>query len=213
MFTIDLLKGEGIPVKSRPESIAMGVITLAVPVIVAIVMFGYYLHTQIVISIHKQGINNYETKIWELSEAVKLQKSFAKEKNIINNSLSEVEFSIGRHTQWSPILATIVETMPDSVVLTQLSVSQRSVRRKVPGKDDPEKKIDMSVPVRTLHMNISGRPQSDCDRAVKDFRDSLRSSALLKPMLEDIRVSQGFETVDGEKVVSYEIDCIFKPGL
>ena len=213
MFTIDLLKGQGLPAKSRPEGIAIAAGTLAVPVIIAIVMFGFYLRNKIIISIKKQAIVNYETRIDELSDAVELQKSFENEKNAISSCLSEVSTSIGRHTQWSPVLTTLVKNMPDSVVLTDLEVKQGSVKRKVPKKDDATKMIDISVPVRTLQINVCGSPQSDCDKAVRDFRERLHSSTLLGPKLENIRVSQRFGTLRNRDVVSYQIDCIFKPGL
>jgi len=212
MFTIDLLKGQGLPVKSRPEGIAVAAATFAVPVIIAIAMFGYYLHAKIVISIQKQGITNYETRTNELAGAIAMQKSFEKEKNIINSSISEVKASIGRHTQWSPILVTLVKNIPDSMVLTKLEGKQRYVKRKVPKKGDPKQMVKISVPVRTLRMNISGSPQSNCDRAVRDFRDRLRFSAALEPKLEDIRFAQKADTLEGRDVISYEIDCIFKPG-
>ena len=76
MFTIDLLKGQGIPKKSRPEGVAVAVMTFAVPIIIAIVMFGCFLHTRVVMSIQKQGMAGYEKKIQELSQAVELQRSF-----------------------------------------------------------------------------------------------------------------------------------------
>ncbi len=213
MFTIDLLKGQGLPAKSRPEGIAIAATTLAVPVIIAIVMFGFYLRNKIIISIQKQEIVNYETKIVELSDAVELQKSFENEKNAVSSCLSEVSTFISRHTQWSPVLTTLVKNMPDSVVLTELNVKQSSVKRKVPKKDDPKKMIDISIPVRTLQMNVCGSPQSNCDKAVRDFRDRLRSSAFLGPKLENIRVSQRFGTLESRDVVFYQIDCIFKPEL
>lgn len=211
MFTIDLLKGQCIPIKSRPESVAVTAVTFAVPVIIAIVMFGFYLSNGVVISVQKQRIVNYEANIDKLSDATELQKSFEQEKKAIGSCLSEVSSAIGRHTQWSPILVTMVKNMPDSMVLTKLEVKEHSVRRKVPKRNDPGKMVDISVPVRTLQMSISGSPQYDCDRAVRDFRNSLRSSSLLGPKLEDIRVSQKSDTLEGQSVVSYEIDCIFKP--
>jgi len=211
MFTIDLLKGQCIPIKSRPESVAVAAVTFAVPVIIAIVMFGFYLSNRVVISVQKQRIVNYEANIDKLSDATELQKSFEQEKKAIGSCLSEVSSAIGRHTQWSPILVTMVKNMPDSMLLTKLEVKEHSVRRKVPKRNDPGKMVDISVPVRTLQMSISGSPQYDCDRAVRDFRNSLRSSSLLGPKLEDIRVSQKSDTLEGQRVVSYEIDCIFKP--
>ena len=118
MFTIDLLKGQGIPIKSRPGGIAIVATTLVVPIIIAIAILGLYLSDSIAMSIQKQEIINYETKIGGLSDAVEFQKSFEKEKAVIGCALSEVKSSIGRHTQWTPVLATLVENMPDLLVLT-----------------------------------------------------------------------------------------------
>ena len=213
LFTIDLLKGQGIPIKSRPDSIAVAAVIFAVPLIIAIVMFGYYLHTRIVISIQKQRIINYEAKIDELSDAVQLQKSFEKEKSAINSCLSEVSYSIGRHTQWSPVLVVLTENMPGSVLLTALEVKQHSLKRKVPTKDDSKKMVNVTVPARTLNMSVCGSAQSGCDKQVKDFRDCLRFSPLLKTKLEGIIVSQDFDTLGDQDVVSYQIGCVFKPGL
>jgi hypothetical protein len=213
MFTIDLLKGQGIPIKSRPCGVAIAAMVFAVPIFVAMVMLGFYLGDRIVISTKKQAIVNYERYINKLSDAVKLQESFEKEKSNINNCLSEALSSADRHTQWSPILATVVENMPDSMVLTRLEVKQRPANKKVPQKDDPNKMIDVSVPASTLQMSVSGRSQANNDKAVKDFKDRLRLSALLAPKLEDIIVSQKSDTFEGQDVVSYEIDCIFKPEL
>ncbi len=213
MFTIDLLKGQGIPIKTKPEDIAIVAAIFTVPIIITIVMFGFYLINSVAISIQKQEIINYEAKIAGLSDAVKLQKSLENEKNAVISSLAEVGSSIGRHTQWSPVLATLVKNMPDSVILTELELKQHSIRRKVPAKNDPKNVTIITVPVRTLRMRVSGSPQSNCDKAIRDFRDSLRFSTLLEPKLEDIKVSQEFATLGDQDVVSYEIDCIFKPGL
>ena len=213
MFNIDLLKGEGIPVKRKPEGIIIAAATFMVPIIIAIVMLGYYLHTSITTAIQKREIVTYETKFQELSDVIELQKSFEKKRNVINSCLSEVSASVGRYTQWSPVLAIVAENMPDSMILTKLEAKHSSVRRKVPKKDDPEKMVETSVPVRTLQMNVSGRPQQNYDKEVRDFSNRLRSSTPLGPKLEDIRVSQGVDTLQGQDVVSYEIDCIFKPDL
>jgi len=213
MFTIDLLKGERIPLKSRPEGVAIGTLTFVVPIIAAIVMFGFYLNNSIAMSIQKRNIMKYEEKAYELSGAVKLQKSLEKEKSAINSCLSEVSSSIDRHTQWSGILTTLAKHMPDSMVLTRLEVKQRSVTKRVPSKADPEKMMSINIPVRTLHINVCGSAQFDCDRAVKDFKDRLRASPLVGPKLEAIKVSQEFATLEGQEVVCYGIDCVFKAGL
>jgi Tfp pilus assembly protein PilN len=211
MFTIDLLKGQGIPMKSRPEGIVIAAVTLAVPLAIAIAIFSFYLRGQIIMSIKKQDIANYEAKIAKMSDVVKLQRLFEREKIVYSSCLSEVKSSIGRHTQWSSILTTLVENIPDSIVLTAISVKQGTIKKSIPQKDDPKKMVDTIVPIRTLHMSVYGSPQYDCGDAVRQFRDRLWSSALLGPKLENIRVSQKSERIENKDVISYEIDCVFKP--
>jgi len=213
MFTIDLLKGQGIPMKSSPAGIAIAAVTVAAPMTIAIIMFGFYLNNRTHVSIKEQEIVRCQAEIDKLSGAVELQDSLEKEKIVYGNYLSEVKSSISRYIQWSPVLVTLVENMPDSVMLTGLEVKQQSVRKKVPKKDNPQEMIEKNIPVRILQMTVSGSPQHDCDKAVRDFRNHLRSSAFLGPKLENIAVSQESETLEGRDVASYEIECVFKTRL
>lgn len=211
MFTIDLLKGEGLPAKGRAQRMAVAAIASAVPVVLAIAMFGFYLHNRVSISIQNGEITRQKAKTAELSEAVELQKSLEREKVVYGTCMAEVKTAVGMQTQWSPILEIIVASMPDSVVLTALEVKQTTVRKTVPSKDDPETTISVSVPVPTLQMSVAAMAQSD--NAIRSFRDKLRSSVVLGPKLENITVSQRADKLGGLDVVSYEINCIFKPKI
>jgi len=213
MFRIDLLKGQGIPIRSRPAGIAIAAVTTLVPLVAGTVMFSFYVHDRIIVSINRQRAASYTTKINGLSEAVRLQESLGKEKSDYGNRLSEVKSSLGRYTQWSPVLAAMVESMPDTVALTAVEVKQSSVKKKVPKKDSPGTTTDVTVPVTTLRLSLYASPQSDSDKAIRDFRDQLRSSSFLGPKLDNIIVSQEIGTLDGREVVSYEMDCVFKPKL
>jgi Tfp pilus assembly protein PilN len=213
MFTIDLLKGQNLPVRTKPQGVAIFVATFAVPALVAMLMVGFYFRNEVIISVQEQNVSGFETQIQRLADALKLRKSSEKEKLSVNNCLADVASSIHRHIQWSPILVTLVENLPESVVLTNLEVKKQSVKRQVVASGD-SKKSDTSVFVRTLKMRVSGEPTSNCDLDVKNFRDRLRASDFLGPKLEDIVIaSQGHDTLDGRDVITYDIDCIFKPGV
>ena len=215
MFTIDLLKGKGVPAKIGPEGVAVAVVALAVPLIIALVMLGGFLRNRIVISIQTGAIANYDAKITQLADVVQFQKSFENEKNTVNNSLAEVASNIGGHIQWSPVLVTLVENMPGPVFLTKLDVKQDSVKVKMPQKDDPKKTIETQVPVKTLQMSLLGSSPAGCDKEVRDFRDRLRAviPAASRQQLEDVKVAQQVGKFEEKDAVSYEIDFIFKPRL
>jgi hypothetical protein len=221
MFTIDLLKGQGRPVRTRPQGVAIFVATFAVPMLVVFLMFGYYYRNKVIISIHEQNIASYTSQTERLSDALKLKKSWENEKTNLGNCMADVAAIINKHTQWSPILVSLVENLPESVVLNSLEVKQTSVKKKaavdgsmIAEKDKKDKTVDISVTVRTLKMRLCGNPNSDFDREIKAFRDRLLASNAIGTKLEDVVItSQTNETMDGRDVVSYDIDCIFKPGI
>ena len=213
MFTIDLLNGQAIPLKSKPGSLAIIAVTVVIPIAVAMGLVSFYMQNNIVLSIKNQEINKSQAEIDELSGAVAMKNALEQKKMTYVGYLTEVKSSIKRHTQWSPVLTTLMENIPDSVVLTSLAVNHSSVKRKVPKKDDPEQMVEIDVPVRVLRMIVSGGRQNNCDEAVRDFRDRIRDSAFLGPKLENIGVSQKAENREGQNVVSYEINCVLRPGV
>jgi Tfp pilus assembly protein PilN len=213
MFTIDLLKGQAIPLKSKPGSLAIIVISAAIPVTIAVGMLSFYQRNKIVASVKEKEIAKCQAEIDELSDAVEFQKALEKKKTAYGSCLSEVRSSIKRHTQWSPVLTTLMENIPDSVVLKSLAVVHETVKKKAPKEDNPKKMVDIDVLVRILRLSVSGGQESNCDEAVRDFRDRIRASAFLGPRLEKIGVSQESETLYGQDVVSYEISCVLKPGF
>ena len=213
MFTIDLLKGQGVPLKSSPGGIIITAITIAVPLYILLMTFGFYKNEETYMSIQQQEITRCRSEIERLSDAVKLHKSLENEKILYKNCISEVSSSIDKYIQWSPVLVTLVENMPNSVMLTGLEVRQDSVKKKVPSPSNPKEMIDGSVPINVLTVSISGGPQYDCNKEVRDFQDSLQSSDFLGPKLENIVVSRESETLEGQDVASYEIECVFKPRI
>jgi Tfp pilus assembly protein PilN len=213
MFTIDLLKGQAIPLKSKPGSLAVIAVTVAIPVIAAMGMVTFYRHNKIIVSMKQQEVVKCQAEIDELSDAVELHRQLEQKKITYSSALSEVKSSIKRHAQWSPVLTALIENIPDSVVLTSLELEHNFVKMKVPKKDNPKEKVETDVPVRTLRLNVYGGHQTNIDGAIRDFRDGLRNSAFLGPKLDDIRVSKESETQQGQNVVSYEMSCLFKPGM
>ena len=215
MFTIDLLKGQGRPVRTRPKGIAIFVATFVVPMLVAILMASYYYSNRVVISINNQNVANYTTQIERLADTLKLKESWERDKINLSNCLSDVASSIGTHTQWSPILVSLVQNLPNSAVLNSLEIKQTLINKKASAiADKKDKTTDTSVTVRTLRMRLCGNPNSDFDREIKAFRDRLLASDVIGTKLEDVVIaSQTNDTMDGRNVISYDIDCIFKPGI
>ena len=56
MFTIDLLKGQGIPIRSQPQGIVLGVIIIVVPLIMTVISLNSYLNSRVTIGVQAREI-------------------------------------------------------------------------------------------------------------------------------------------------------------
>jgi hypothetical protein len=213
MFTIDLLKGRGIPARNRPEGVVAAAVAMAMPIVVTILLLGFFISNKVMITVRQRELTNCVRQADGLTEAVALQHSFEAEKTQIASCMAEAATAINRHMQWSDILVALVKNLPDPLVLTQLSVNEQSARVKVADKNDPDRKIDVFVPTRTLNVSLGGSSESASDRAVRDFRDRLRLANALAHKIEDIPVSQEVGIEDDREVATYEMKCIFKPQI
>jgi Tfp pilus assembly protein PilN len=211
MYTIDLRKGEGLPIRSRPGGIAFACLIVVVPFLVGVGATSFYMDGEVVIAIQNQQVSLLTTAAEALSDAVQKKESLEQAKAQAVCLLSDVRTILGGHTQWSPTLASLIENLSDTLVLTKLEARQNTMRYKVPDKDDPTKKVDASVPVRELKICVCGKDKEISSEAVRRFQESLRSSATIGPMLDSITVSQNATILDSQEAVLYELNCVFKP--
>lgn len=213
MFKIDLLKGQAIPIKSKPGGIAVMAGAIAIPVVAVIILVNSFLTGSVSLAVGKQQIVSYSNQTEKLADAVAMQKSFEEEKSAQYSYLSEISANIGRHLQWTPILVTVVESMPDTMVITSLEVKRDSVKRQIPKKGDPTKMVDANVLVKRMLISVTGDPSQNHDESVKRFCQRMRFSEVLGPMIDNISVNQKARKNKGKDELSYEIDCVFKPDL
>ncbi|MDD5459650.1 MAG: hypothetical protein PHF37_09700 [Phycisphaerae bacterium] len=210
LFTIDLLHGRGRPEQVSPARTAAVTAFMAVPVAIVLICVGVFATNKIVISDSRGKIDELDKKIAEYGDIQERQKQAEAIKGRLNDYFNEVNSSLYRHQQWSSVIELVVDNIPNFMVLTEFNVKQRFNREQVPQKDDPQKQVSVNIPVRTLHMSLSGNIGLNWDKEVKDFCDGLKNSDLLKDRISDIKVSQEFGTLDGREAVEYIIDCYFK---
>jgi Tfp pilus assembly protein PilN len=213
MFTIDLFKGQGIPAKSRPEGIIATAVTVVLPMAIAVTMLGIYLSNRVVINIQRREISGYEKKIAGLSSEMKAYSKYEQRKDAVQQRISETAEAISDRQQWSDILITIVENLPESLVLERMAVESKATRVKVTDVENPKKKKDRIVMKRTLLLTLGGAAGEVSNREVQAFRDKLKVSKVLGPKVEDIPVSQHVEMVDDREVITYEMKCILKSQI
>jgi Tfp pilus assembly protein PilN len=212
-YAVDLLKGEGLPIRSRPGGIAFACLIVVVPFLAAFGAVSFYTDCDVVIAIQKQQANRLATAVEALSDAVQKREALEREKATASLVLSDVKTALGKRNQWWPTLASLVENLSDTLIMTRLEARQDAVRIKVPAKDDPTKKVDASIPVRALRICVCGKDKESSSEAVRRFQESLRSSPAIGPMLDTVTVSQDATMLEGHEAVLYDLNCIFKPTV
>jgi len=213
MYTIDLLEGRGLPIRSRLERIAFTCLLILVPLIVGLVLVGVYRDRQIVDAIQGQQLKRIEAMLTTLSDALERRRSLEEQAAATAGLVTDIKANVALRTQWSPALATVVESLPDALILTELEGGQEFISKNIPSKVNAAATVNVRIPVRTLGIGVCGRSGDASFSAVRQLQDRLRSSAVLGPQLDAVAVSQEAGTLEGKDVVHYELRCTFKPDM
>jgi hypothetical protein len=212
MYTIDLLKGEGIPIPARPGGIAMACTIVVIPLLLCFGLTSVYLDGQVVLSIEKDQLHKLEAASGALAGALEKKESLDREKTHALGVLADIKANLAGYNQWSQVVEAVVENLSDTLVLTRLEARKDMVRRKIPAPHDPTVRVDVSVPQRTLKLSVCGRQAGTALDAVQKLQEDLRTAPALGPMLDTITVSQNATMLDGQEAVMYELECVFKAG-
>lgn len=210
MLKIDLLKGQGIPMKSHPGGAALLAISIAVPLIITMSLLGNYVRGTIILSTHKRTLQKIDTKLTELLIDVRYDESDEDEIKNIKECFNELHDSLVHNIQWSPILETITKNLPETLVLSDMKVEVETLRKIVQRRDDPSKRISILVPKKTLKISLIGTVESKSRDAVLKFKQKLESSQTFKHKIENIRIVSHSTSEKFEDLMFYEIACVFK---
>ncbi|UCD49033.1 MAG: hypothetical protein JSW27_16040 [Phycisphaerales bacterium] len=213
MYKVDLLKGEGLPIRSRPGGTAFACLVIAVPMIVGTTMVSVYIEHRVAASVQQEQLARLRRAITALAPALQEERTLQEHRALGIDFLGNVKTALDRRMQWSPIVVTVVENLPETLILTKVETYQSLAQRRVPSPGDPGRTISVSVPVRSLEIGVCGEDGYAASHAVRNFQDRLRSSPVLEPWLDAVTVSQEAQTLDGQAVVSYELNCVFKPVI
>jgi hypothetical protein len=211
MISIDLLKGQGAPIKSRPGMVALLTIPFFIPIITGIFLTGWYLNGKVNLRMQVKKLTSYDVNSPELTDIEQILKDAASQRRALNNCLAEIDTNIDNHMQWSPVLMTLVQNLPEGVTFNGLAVVQEKIRQKIPQKDDPQKSIYVAKYKYTLRITADTDNTIEGGAAVQSFIQRLRQADALASKIEDIRIASN-QSVNAETgdFVRYEIDCVFK---
>ncbi len=209
-YEFDLLGGKGIPPQSGPTTITLAALTVSVPLIVAITLAIVYVDNRIALSVKKGELAKLESVTSTMDQALSRKHAVEEKIKSTKQALAEVQTILDERLPWSPVLATIAESLPISLTLDAFAASFEIIQKQVPSKANPKKKIDIRVPTRKMKIQILADNNDNADLAVREYQNRLHTCPLLQSQLEPITISRESKTWENKDAVFYEMDCAFK---
>jgi len=214
MFTIDLLQGEGRPSKGDPGRVALTLFAICIPLVVFAGLIVYYFYTWKQVTSETKQLSHLKVQVAGLADLRNKQENLTEQVDQSSRCLQEVGEVLPRYVQWSGILQSIAQNMPETLVVRELEVKRAVIHLEVPRRDKPKKKITIGVPSRTLRVSVYDHSAPGNDEAVQTLMQRLRSEPLFMSQMEDIRLrAHQLDHVGDQKLNRYEIDCVLKTPI
>lgn len=211
MITMDLLKGQALPVRSNVKGAAITGVAFSVPAVLLLVILGSYFHDRIRIDTQSRVLEKYESKFDNLKAGLEREKSLQEKRSNLNLCLAEVSGAMNNQVQWSQILMLLSEHLPESMVVDRLEVKVKQMSVIVPKKSDPTRKINVPRSIRTLSISMYSLAEGEGDRAVKIFQQKLMKSESFTAVVKEVIIASRIPDKSGDKdIIRYELDCAFK---
>lgn len=210
MYQINMLKGRQLP-EDHWVGIVLTGIAFLIPVVLAFAISIGYFNDKSNLSDQQEKLTDYEFQIREMEGAKTRVDSVVSEIHKVSASLSDVGEVLARHTQWTDILMAISDNLPDTLQVNKLDVKCRTVTRTVDQRYGDKKKINISIPARTLVISLYSVSGEGDDAAVRDLQRSLIESESFQRCVKDVVIAaREPDNVDGKDVVRYELNCVLK---
>lgn len=210
MHTVDLLRGRGIPPKTTLLGILIAAMAALVPLCATAALLDRYFENQVFLDIQAHALTGAAKEQDSYSQAITERADLEKKKADIQKTLAEIVTFADRNIQWSPIFTTLAQNMPQEMIVTSLQAVRKNTAVIIPSENNPEINIRLTIPKRSLVIDVAGKKNLDHDASVMMLRNGLAASTALAEKLEDVVISHGAGVAAGEGAVSYKVVCVFE---
>ena len=190
MFKIDFLKGQGLPARSRTVETGLFAGIAAVSVLILCLLCVQYFHNSLTLRLKQKQLTALESTLKETAGNVSIKSRIKKDLDIYDECYFEIAISIGRYVQWTPLLRELVNSLPPSMLINELSVTRSISKEKVASIRNPGKQVDFEIVNRTLNSDLYGFNPDANDTAVKSYLASWRDFKVLNSAFEKVYLAE-----------------------
>jgi hypothetical protein len=202
-YTIDLLKGRGIPKRKQKGLLLVVLAALALPVLIFIILLAQFFTVSIMLPVKQNELDKL-TQQASTSKGAKIQKQISEYQNCLN----QVAKTVNEQMQWSPIIEQAVMAMPDSMIMDNLNAATETTVEKVPSATDKNKTKTVKKTKRilnvTLFSDLNKFSENVMLAGVNDYIEKIRANCQFSGNI----TKQETQSIDSQRVKKYYIQFI-----
>ncbi|MDH4202075.1 MAG: hypothetical protein OEV87_04210 [Phycisphaerae bacterium] len=210
MFSIDLLKGKGLPQKLDMRKSALKAVPILIPLLAMGVFAASYQRNASMLRAQRQALAGNQRQIAQYTkDVIEYNRMDARIKGL-EKGLNDISKALSYRIQVSDLLMELVQTLPESIFIYEMNMNRSAVNEKIQQENSAEVKQRLVVR-RQLKLVLCGYDPEKSDIAVQDYVSELEKSPLLTGLFVEMKPSarqQG--EVDGRPAIYYEIDCVLR---
>ena len=210
MFSIDLLKGKGLPEKADLKRSALKVLPILIPVLAITVFASAYQHGRESLRDQQQVLKSNQQQFEIYAEDVAEYKKIDSKIKGMKKCLNDISKAMAYRVQVSEVFVELVQVLPENIFVYEMKMDRNSVQEKIQQPDSGQVKQRLVVR-RKLNLVLCGYDEDKSDAAVQEYINTLKQSPLMTEVFTEMKPSarqQG--EVDGRAAIYYEIECVLR---
>lgn len=210
LYTIDLLQGGGLPLRSRPGKVALMLIPMLIPFFAGGLIAATWQHREAVIKTEVAAVEHDKEQLKRFQQDLDTYKIRKKQILDLQHRLRAVNGMLETEMTVSPILLELVRTLPETVYFQDVELEYKPESKREKDKET-KKKTYIRIVQRSLNLTLAGPGRIESDQAVDRYISDLRENDTLKNLISEIGiVSRYTGRIDDQEQVFFKIECQLK---
>lgn len=207
MFTIDLLKGRGLPQKSDAVKKIMQGAGIVFPLLLLVFAAGAWGYDHVQLKIHEKEIRENEAMISRYGEEVTAYRQSLAHIEQLRKQFEQVTDALYCRVQLSELFDELVEQLPSEIFFYEIKLDRTTNKERFQAEGSSEVK-QRTVIRRSLTLVLCDYNTPGGDRLVQDYIAELKKSELISSLFKEIKPAASQQgMVEDRQATYYYIDC------
>jgi len=210
MFSIDLLKGKGLPEKIDLKRSILKVLPILIPALAVTLFASAYQNDKALLQDRQQVLKSNQQQLGLYTEDVAEYNKINSKIKGMQKCLNDISKAMAYRVQVSEVFVELVQSLPENIFVYEMKLDRESVQEKIQQPDSGEVKQRLVVR-RKLKLALCGYDGNRSDAAVQEYVNTLNQSPLLTEVFSEIEPSARQQSeVDERSAICYEIECTLR---